>query len=90
MKNQPDKLIAALSPEIDQKCRQLKQMRRAKWQSRLFVILCVAVGILPVIFVLCGFRLMLLITPILFISAAFFVLAPILFYQQGGHIYEQV
>lgn len=89
MNSKADKMIAMLSPEIDRKCEEMKQARREKARVRLFVLLCVAVVIIPTMFVFFGLSLTSLLTPVAFMGIALLILSPILINQQGGRIYEQ-
>ncbi|MCH3973192.1 MAG: hypothetical protein LKE53_10645 [Oscillospiraceae bacterium] len=83
------KMISLLTPEIDRKCEQIQQARKEKTQVRLFVLLCAAALIIPTVFVFFGISLAAILTPVLFLAAAFLLLSPILIRQQGGEMYEQ-
>lgn len=90
MDMQAEKMIAALSPEIDEKCAGIKEAKAEKLQSRIFMIMCILAVILPAVFVFFGISLSFIIVPIIFITAAFVILSPIIISQQGGRSYEQV
>lgn len=81
-------LIASLSPEIDKKCSELHKAHNEKIQTTVFMLLCAAAILVPTLFVFFGFSLITLIIPVMFVTAAFLVLSPILFTQQGGQNYE--
>lgn len=83
-----EKMIMILSPEIDRKCDEMKQMHREKIQSYFFIILCIAMIVIPTVFVFFGMNLTAIAIPILFITTTFLLLSPILISRQGGHIYE--
>lgn len=83
-----EKMIVMLSPEIDRKCDEMKQVHREKVQSYIFVMLCIAMIVIPTGFVFFGMNLSLIVMPIIFVAIAFILLSPILINQQGGHIYE--
>lgn len=93
MKQNADKLIQNLIPEIDKKCDELKAIRREKIQSRLFVILCVIIIVVPALLIFLGVSLTVLIAPILFMSLCVVMLLPIMLNgeisQRGGNSYEQ-
>ena len=93
MKQNADKLIQNLTPEIDKKCDELKAIRREKIQSRLFVILCVIIIVVPALLIFLGVPLTVLIAPILFMSLCVVMLLPIMLNgeiaQRGGNSYEQ-
>ena len=89
MNRTPEQMIDILAPEIDRKCAEIKQVRKEKLFSRLFVLLCAAILIIPTTFVFLGISLMALIIPVVFIATAFLILSPILINQQGGYTYEQ-
>lgn len=89
MDNGAEKMIAVLSPEIEKKCSALKEERKMKIYSRLFMLMCFFAIVIPTLFVLFGFSLTLLIVPVIFMGIAFLLLSPILIHQQGGRTYEQ-
>ncbi len=83
-----DAMIAMLSPQIERKCEEIKQAHREKIHSRLFVLLCTAVIMIPTLFVFLGISLATLLIPVIFTGGAFLFLSPILINQQGGRTYE--
>jgi len=85
-----EKMIAALAPEIDRKCAEISQARREKAYWRFFVLLCAMAIVVPTLFVYWGISLTVLLIPIAFTAAAFLLLSPILFNQQGGRTCEQI
>lgn len=93
MTSNADKLIKNLSPEIEQKCKELQASRKEKMQSKIFALLCLAVTIIPALLIYAGFSLTLLIAPLIFMSLSVILLLPILISgkaeNQGGKIYEQ-
>lgn len=93
MKQNADKLIQNLTPEIDKKCDEIKAIRREKIQSRLFIILCAIIIVVPALLIFFGFSLTVLIAPILFMSLCVIMLLPIMLNgqiaQRGGKNYEQ-
>jgi len=90
MTNDTEKMIASLSPAIDEKCSEIKETRRERRYSRLFVFLCTAFIVLPTVFVIIGISLIFLLIPAIFTAAALLILSPILINQQGGHTCEQI
>ena len=88
-----DNLINTLAPEIDRKCEELRELRKEKIQNRLFILLCMAVIIIPALLVFIGVSLTIIIVPILFMSLCVVLLLPTLLNglpsNQGGKIYEQ-
>ena len=93
MNQDVDRLIHNLAPAIDSKCEELKLLRKEKLQSRLFVILCALVVIIPALLVFVGASLTALIAPIIFMSLSILLLLPVLLNgksaEQGGISYEQ-
>lgn len=93
MKQNADRLIDSLAPAIDQKCAELKAARREKLQSRIFVLLCAMVILIPTLMVFVGASLTVIIVPILFMSLSVVLLLPVLLSgkpaNQGGIVYEQ-
>ncbi len=93
MKQNADKVIRNLTPEIDKKCDELKAIRKEKLQSRLFVILCVIIIFVPAQLVFFGVSLAVLTAPILFAGLCVVMLLPIMLngeFTQGGETeYEQ-
>lgn len=89
MNNNADKMIAALTPEIEKKCVQLQEARKMKAGSQLFILLCIAVIVIPTVFVFFGLSLIALIIPVVFMAVSLLILSPILINQQGGCTYER-
>lgn len=89
MNSSADKMIALLSPEINRKCEEIKEIRKEKLHTRLFFLLCAAVIVIPPMFIFFGLRLTFLLTPVVFMGMALLVLSPILTNQKGGSTYEQ-
>lgn len=94
MNQKADRLIAELTPAIEQKCDELRARRRARLEARGFALLCALVVIVPVLLTLVGVSLTLLIAPIGFMSLCVVVLLPALLGgrggETGGNRYEQV
>lgn len=78
MENNVDCLIYELTPEIVEKCRELKAARRERLKTRLFAALCAVVIAIPPLFVLFGFSLAILIIPVAFMSLSAILLLPAL------------
>lgn len=93
MNPKAEQMICNLTPAIDRKCEELKAARKERIQSRLFVILCAMVVLIPALLVFFGISLTVLIAPIVFMSLSVVVLLPVLLSgaaaEQGGMIYEQ-
>ncbi len=91
MKNEimgAEKLIQNLTPSIDKKCAEIKSERKDRILTRLFVLLCVAMIIVPVIFVIFGISLAIFVAPILFMCICVIVLLPAIINVNGGRKYE--
>ncbi len=93
MKAPVDRMMEDLTPAIEQKCAQLQAARRERLWSRLFVLLCAAVVLIPALLVFAGVSLTALIAPPAFMSLSVIVLLPVLLSgrttNQGGTVYEQ-
>lgn len=85
-----EQLIHNLTPEIERKCQQIKLAKKEKLQTRLFLLLCMLVVIVPVALVIFGVSLTVFIVPILFMCLSVVMLLPILLGQQGGKNYEKI
>lgn len=85
-----NKLIHNLTPEIERKCEQIKLAKKEKLQTRLFLLLCLLVVIVPVALVIFGISLSVFIIPIIFMCLSVVMLLPILLGQQGEKNYEKV
>lgn len=94
MNDNAEKLIYELTPAIVEKCRELKAARAERLKTRLFVILCAAVAIIPATFVFFGISVATLIVPVAFMSLSAIMLLPVLTSKtgsvQGGNRYEQI
>lgn len=93
MKSNVDRMIDNLTPAIEQKCEELQTARKERLQTRLFVVLCAVVVLIPALLVFAGVSLTLLITPLIFMSLSVILLLPVLLSgkaaNQGGIDYEQ-
>lgn len=93
MKSNVDIMLAALAPAIEQKCDELKATRKERIQSRIFILLCAMVVLIPALLVFAGVSLTVLIVPLAFMSLSVILLLPVLLSgrvpEQGGNIYEQ-
>ena len=93
MKSNVDRMIEDLTPAIEQKCVELRAVRKERLQSRVFVILCVMVVLIPALLVFAGVSLTVLIAPPLFMSLCVLLLLPVLLSgkteDRGGNVYEQ-
>ena len=92
MNKNAEQMIRDLTPEIEKKCAELKTARRERCKSVVFVIMCIAAVLIPVLWVIFGWPFALLIVPIVFMSLCAVLLLPILLSgkteDQGGIIYE--
>jgi len=89
MNQDVENIIAALSPEIEKKCLEIRETRKERKQAGFFVVLCFAFLLIPTLFVFFGLNLFMFFVPLALTAAALFILSPILINQQGGHSYEQ-
>ena len=93
MKSNVDRMISNLTPAIEQKCAELQTARKERLQSRLFVLLCAMVVLIPALLVFAGVSLTVLIAPLAFIALSVLLLLPVLLSgkagNKGGGIYEQ-
>lgn len=93
MKSNVDRMIDNLTPAIEQKCEQLQNARKERLQSRIFVLLCAMVVLIPALLVFVGVSLTVLIAPLAFMSLSVVLLLPVLLTgkvpEQGGNVYEQ-
>lgn len=94
MTSDANRMLAALSPELDRKCAELQEARREKRNIDIFILLCVMAILVPTLFVIFDLSLTTLLVPVIFIAIAFFILSPILINQnqqeQGGRTCEQI
>lgn len=90
MNNDANKLIASLTPQIEEKCAEIKQSRGEKSALRLFMLLCAAVVLIPTLLVFFGISITALLIQAAFITVAFLALSPILIKQQRSNTYEQI
>lgn len=93
MNSNVDHMINNLTPTIEEKCRELRTARKERLQSRIFVVLCAMVVLIPALLVFAGMSLTLLLAPIAFMSLCVILLLPVLLSgkaaNQGGIVYEQ-
>ena len=93
MNSNVDRMISNLTPAIEQKCAELQTARKERLQSRLFVLLCAMVVLIPALLVLAGVSLTVLIAPLAFMALSVLLLLPVLLSgkagNKGGGIYEQ-
>lgn len=93
MNSNIDRMIDTLTPAIEQKCEELRAARKERLQSRIFVLLCVMVALIPALLVFAGISLTLFIAPLAFMSLSVLLLLPVLLSgkpaNQGGIVYEQ-
>ncbi len=82
MQQNEDTLLAALSPAIDEKCRLIQEKKLMKRKEKLFLFMCTAAVILPILFVLFGISLMILLIPCAFIGITFNLLSPVMAYYK--------
>lgn len=88
-----DRMLNNLAPAIEQKCEELRTARKDRLQSRLFVVLCAMVVLLPALLVFAGVSLNVLIAPLAFMALSILLLLPVLLSgktgNQEGIAYEQ-
>ena len=93
MNSNVDRMINSLTPAIEQKCEELRTARKERLQSRLFVLLCIMVALIPALLVFAGVSLTILIAPLVFMALSVLLLLPVLLSgkagNQGGIVYEQ-
>mgnify|MGYP007104469133 FL=1 len=93
MNSNVDRMISNLTPAIEQKCAELQTARKERLQSRLFVLLCAMVVLIPTLLVFAGVSLTVLIAPLAFMALSVLLLLPVLLSgkaeNKGGGIYEQ-
>jgi uncharacterized RDD family membrane protein YckC len=93
MNTKVDRMINNLTPAIEQKCEKLQTARKERLQSRLFVLLCAMVVLIPALLVFVGVSLAILIIPLAFMALSILLLLPVLLSgkteNQGGIVYEQ-
>ena len=93
MNSNVDRLISNLTPAIEQKCAELQTARKERLQSRLFVLLCAMVVLIPALLIFAGVSLTVLIAPLAFMALSVLLLLPVLLSgkagNKGGGIYEQ-
>ena len=86
-------MISNLTPAIEEKCEELQTARKERLQSRLFVLLCAMVVLIPALLVFAGVSLTVLIAPLAFMALSVLLLLPVLLSgkagNKGGGIYEQ-
>ena len=93
MNSNVDRMISNLTPAIEQKCAELQTARKERLQSRLFVLLCAMVVLIPALLVFAGVSLTVLIAPLAFMALSVLLLLPVLLSgkaeNKGGGVYEQ-
>lgn len=93
MNSNVDRMISNLTPAIEQKCAELQTARKERLQSRLFVLLCAMVVLIPALLFFAGVSLTVLIAPLAFMALSVLLLLPVLLSgkaeNKGGGIYEQ-
>lgn len=93
MNSNVDRIINNLTPAIEQKCEELRSARKERLQSRLFILLCAMVVMIPALLVFAGVSLTILIAPLAFMVLSVLLLLPVLLSgkagNQGGIVYEQ-
>lgn len=93
MNSNVDRMISNLTPAIEQKYAELQTARKERLQSRLFVLLCAMVVLIPALLVFAGVSLTVLIAPLAFMALSVLLLLPVLLSgkagNKGGGIYEQ-
>ena len=93
MNSNVDRMISNLTPAIEQKCAELQTARKERLQSRLFVLLCAMVVLIPALLVFAGVSLTVLIAPLAFMALSVLLMLPVLLSgkagNKGGGIYEQ-
>lgn len=93
MNSNVDRMISNLTPAIEQKCAELQTARKERLQSRLFVLLCAMVVLIPALLVFAGVSLTVLIAPLAFMALSVLLLLPVLLSgkagNKGGGIYGQ-
>ena len=92
MNSNVDRMISNLTPAIEEKCEELQTARKERLQSRLFVLLCAMVVLIPALLVFAGVSLTVLIAPLAFMALSVLLLPVLLSGKaenKGGGIYEQ-
>ena len=84
MNAEPDTMLQALAPVIDQKCRQLQAAEKERRGARAFLLLCAAAALLPALLVLAGVSPVLLLIPLGFMAVCIVVLLPVLTAHENG------
>lgn len=92
MNSKVDRMINNLTPTIEQKCEELQMARKERLQSRLFILLCAMVVLIPALLVFAGISITILIAPLAFMALSVLLLLPVLLSgiagNQGGIVYE--
>ncbi len=93
MNSNVDRMINNLTPAIEQKCEEMQAARKERLHSRLFLLLCAMVVLIPALLVFVGVSLTILIVPLAFMALSVLLLLPVLLSgkagNQGGIAYEQ-
>ena len=93
MNTNVERMLNELSPVIDQKCEELRAARKERLLSKVFILLCVMVVLIPTLLVFAGVSLTALIALPVFMALNAILLLPVLLSDktsnQGGIGYEQ-
>ena len=88
-----ERMISNLAPAIDRKCEELRAAKKERLLSRVFVLLCAMVVLIPALLVFAGVSLTVLIAPLVFMALSVLLLLPVLLSgrseKHGGITYEQ-
>ena len=94
MNQSVDSLLAGLASDIEKKSEEIRAARSERIKSRLFLLMCAAVVLIPALLVLVGVSLTVLILPTAFMSLGVILLLPTLLSgraaERGEIIYEQI
>ena len=80
----PDRMLAVLSPVIEEKCAELQRKRQERLWNRLFLVICLLVVTVPAILVFGGVSLTVLLLPAVLLSLALLLLLPVILNTHGG------
>lgn len=80
----PDRMLAVLSPVIEEKCAELQRKRQERLWNRLFLTVCLLVVTVPAVLVFTGVSFMVLLVPAAVFSLALLLLVPVLLNTHGG------
>lgn len=79
-----DKMLLLLEPEIENKCSEIRQRKRERLATRLFILLGAAILTVPTLLVFMGISFLTVLMPLILIGAVFMLLSPILFNRGGA------